>query len=99
MGQEVVAVALQLVADEIGVIAVGDEAHALGEERVVELDLFEADRSGLARDLGEAGDLVDQFARASCAHREGEAHAERQAVQHRSERKTDQRRRRTSRRK
>ena len=67
MGEEVVAVALEIVADEIGVVAVGDEANALGEERVVDLDLLEADRPLLARDLGEAGDLVDQFALASCA--------------------------------
>ena len=56
MGEEVVAVALEIVADEIGVIAVGDEADALGEERILRRDLFEPDRTGLARDLGEAGE-------------------------------------------
>ena len=66
MGEEVVAVALEIVADEVGVVAVGDEADALGEERIVRRDLFQADRPGLARDLGEAGDLVDQFARRRC---------------------------------
>ena len=66
MGEEVVAVALEIVADEVGVVAVGDEADALGEERILDLDLFEPDRALLARDLGEAGDLVDQFALASC---------------------------------
>ena len=50
---------------KVGVVAVGDEAHALGEERVLDLLLFEPDRTLLARDLGEPGDLVDQFARAS----------------------------------
>ena len=66
MGEEVVAVALEIVADEGGVVAVGDEADALGEERVLDLDLFQPDRALLAGDLGEAGDLVDQFALASC---------------------------------
>ena len=66
MGEEVVAVALEIVADEVGVVAVGDEADALGEERILDLDLFEPDRALLARDLGKAGDLVDQFALASC---------------------------------
>ena len=66
MDQEVVAVALEIVADEIGVVAVGDEAHALGEERIVDLDVFEPDRAVLAGDLGEAGDLVDQIALRSC---------------------------------
>ena len=66
MGEEVVAVALEIVADEVGVVAVGDEADALGEERIVDLDLFQPDRALLARDLGEAGDLVDQFALRRC---------------------------------
>ncbi len=38
---------------KVGVVAVGDEADALGEERIVDLDLFEADRTLLARDLGK----------------------------------------------
>ena len=62
MAQEIVAVALEIVADEFGVIAVGDEANALGEKRIFDLDLLQPDRALLARDLGEAGDLVDQFA-------------------------------------
>ena len=53
MGEEIVAVALEIVADECGVVAVGDEAHALGEERILDLDLLEADRALLAGDLGE----------------------------------------------
>ena len=66
MGEEVVAVALEIVANEVGVVAVGDEADALGEERILDLDLFQPDRALLAGDFGEAGDLVDQFALASC---------------------------------
>ena len=62
MGEEVVAVALEVVADEVGVVAVGDEADALGQERILDLDLLEPDRPLLARDLGELGDLVDQLA-------------------------------------
>ena len=60
MGQEVVAVALQSVADELHVVAVGDVADALGQERVLDLDLLEPDRPLLAHDLGKLGDLVDQ---------------------------------------
>ena len=67
MGEEVVAVALEVVADEGVVVAVGDEADALGEERILDFDLFEPDRALLARDFGQAGDLVDQLALASCA--------------------------------
>ena len=52
---------------KVGVVAVGDEANALGEERILDLDLFQADRALLARDFGKAGDLVDQLALASCA--------------------------------
>ena len=62
MGQEVVAVALEVVANEVGVIAVGDEADALGQERIVDLDLLEPDRSRLAGDLGQLRDLVDELA-------------------------------------
>ena len=64
MGEEVVAVALQVVADEIGVVAVGDKADALGEERILRRDLLQPDGTRLARDLGDAGEFVDQFARA-----------------------------------
>ena len=67
MGEKIVAVAFEIVADEIGVIAVGDEADALGEERILDLDLLQADRPLLARDLGKAGDLVDQSRAGSCA--------------------------------
>ena len=78
---------------KVGVVAVGDEADALGEERIVDFDLFQADRALLARDLGETGDLVDQFALRHAAHREGELRAERQAVEDRRQRKADQGRR------
>ncbi len=63
MHQEVVAIALQIVADEFEVVAVGDVADALGEKRLVRLDLFQADRSLLAGDFGDAGQFVDQIAR------------------------------------
>jgi hypothetical protein len=62
MHQEIVAVALEIVADEFEIVAVGDVADALGEERLVGLDLFQPDRSLLAGDFGDAGDLVDQVA-------------------------------------
>ena len=90
MGEEVVAVALEVVADEIAVIAVGDEADALGQERVVDLDFFKADRPLLAGDFGEAGEFVDQVALGHAPQREGEFGAERQAVEDRGEREADQ---------
>ena len=90
MGEEVVAVALEIVADEIGVVAVGDEADAFGEEGIVGLDFFQADRPGLAGDFGDAGDFIDQFALGHAPHREGKFSAERQAVHDGGERKTDQ---------
>ena len=90
MGQEVVAVALEVVANEVGVVAVGDEADALGEERIVDLDLLEPDRSDLAGDLGDPGDLIDQLALGRVPHRERELGAERQAMEDRDERKPDQ---------
>ena len=89
MHQEIVAVALEIVADEFEVVAVGDVANSLGEERLVGVDLFQADRSLLAGDFGDAGEFVDQIARRQPAHREGEFRAERQAVQDRAERKPD----------
>ena len=90
MGEEVVAVALEIVADELGIVAVGDEANALGEERVLDLDLFQADRPLLACDLGQSGNLVDQFALGGAPHGEGELGAERQAVEDRGQREADQ---------
>ena len=90
MGQEVVAVALEIVADEIGVVAVGDEADALGQERIVDLDLFQADRALLAGDFGEPGKFVNEVALAHAPQREGEFGAERQAVHDRGERKADE---------
>jgi hypothetical protein len=54
MGQEIVAVALQVVADEGRVVAVGDEPHSLGEERVFDGFFLEADRSLLATFYGAA---------------------------------------------
>ncbi len=48
------------------------------------------DRTLLAGDLGEAGDLVDQLALRNTAHAEDEFHAERQAVKDRRQREADQ---------
>ena len=93
MHQEIVAIALQIVADEFEIVAVGDVADSLGEERLVGLDLFQADRALLAGDFRDTGQFVDQIARRETAHGEGEFRAERHAVQDRAERKADQCRR------
>src|SRR5262249_15384236 len=93
MGQEVVAVALEIVANEVRVVAVGDEADALGQEWVFDLGLFKPDRTVLARYLGESSDLVDQLALAEAPNCEGELRAERKAVENARQRETDQRRR------
>ena len=89
MHQEIVAVALEIVADELEIVAVGDVADALGEERLVGLDLFQADRPLLARDFRDAGEFVDEVARGQPAHGEGKFCAERQAVQDGHQRKPD----------
>ena len=90
MGKEVVAVAFEIVADEIAVVTVGDETHAFGKERILDLNLFETDRPRLARDLGQAGNFIDQFALAHAPQRERELGAERQTVENRAEREADQ---------
>jgi hypothetical protein len=89
MHQEVVAVALEIVADEFEIVAVGDVTNALGEERFVGLDLFQSHRALLAGDFGDAGEFVDQVAGRQPAHGEGELRAERQPVQHHAKRKPD----------
>ena len=78
-----------IVADEFEIVAVGDVADSLGEERLVGLDLFQADRTLLAGDFRDAGQFVDQIARRQTAHGEGEFCAQRHAVQDRAERKPD----------
>ncbi len=90
VGEEDVAVALEIIADEIGIIAVGDEADAFGKEGIVDLDLLEPDRPLLAGEVGKAGDLVNQLALGGAAQREGELGAERQAVEDRVQREADQ---------
>ena len=92
MRQEVVTVAFKIVADELGLVAVGDEADAFGEERVLDFDLFESDRPLLARDFGKSGDLVDELALGRAPHGEGKSGPQRQPVKNRIERKADQRR-------
>ncbi len=89
MHQEVVAVALEIVADEFEIVAVGDVTNSLGEERFIGLDLFQADRPLFTSDLGDAGEFVDEIARRQPAHREGKFRSQRQTVQHHAERKAD----------
>ena len=91
MGEEVVAVALEIVADEIRVVAVGDEADALGQERVFALDFFKTQGTLLARDFGDPRQFVDQLALGHAPHRKGEFGAERQPMHDGGERKTDKR--------
>ena len=80
MNQKIVAVAFEIVADKVDVVAVGDVAHPLGQKRILDVLFFEADRPLLARHLSEPRDLVDQVARSPTAHVEDELHAQRQAV-------------------
>ena len=91
MSEEIVAVALEIVANEIAVIAVCNETDALGEEGIFDLDLFQADRPLFARNFGQPRNFIDQFALAHAPHREGELGAERQAVENRGKREADQR--------
>ena len=90
MGEKFVAIAFEIVADELRVIAVGDKPDALGEERVLDFDLFEPDRSLLACDFGKRGDLVDQFALGRAPHREGKFGSQWQPMKYRGQRETDQ---------
>src|SRR6185437_8054757 len=53
VSEEVVAVALEIVTNEIAVVAVRYKAHTLGEERVVDLELFQAQWPFFTRDLGQ----------------------------------------------
>ncbi len=92
VGKEVVAVALEIIADEAGVVAVGDEADAFGKEGFVDLDLFQADRSGLTGHFGKPGDFVHQLTLGHTAHRKREFRAERHAVHDRGKGEPDQRR-------
>src|SRR5713101_10030626 len=89
MHQKIVAVAFEVVADEFEIVTVGDVAYSLGEERFVGLDFFEADRPLLARDVRDAGKLVDQIARRQPADREGKFRSQRQTMQNRAEWKPD----------
>jgi hypothetical protein len=93
MGEKVVAIALEIVANEGRIVAVGDEAHALGQERIFDLHAFEADRALLARDLRQSGKLVDQLALRDAAQGEGISGSERKPVEDRRQRKSDERRR------
>ena len=90
VGEKIVAIALQIVTDEFGVVAVGDEADALGQERITDLDLLQPDRPLLARDLGQSGDLIDELTLAHAAQRKGKFRAERQAVEDGGQGKADE---------
>src|SRR5262249_5887697 len=91
MGEEVVAVPLEIVADEMGTVTVSDEAHALGEERVFYFDLFETDRPLFARDFGQPRQFFDQFALAHAPQGKGKFGTKRQTVENRGKREADQR--------
>ena len=91
MGEEVVAVALQIVTDKIRIVAVGDEADALGHEGVFALDFFKPQGTLLARDFCDPGQFIDQLALGHAPHRKGEFGAERQPVHDGGERKADER--------
>jgi hypothetical protein len=91
MREEVVAIALEIVANEGVVVAVRDETDSLGQDRILNFNLFESDWTLLARDLGKAGDLVDQFALSHASQRKCVFGSEWQAVENRRQRETDQR--------
>ena len=62
MHEEVVAVALEIVADEFEIVAVSDVADSLGEKRFVGFDFFQTDRTLLACDFGNARQFVHEIA-------------------------------------
>ncbi len=92
MHQEIVAIALEIIANEFEIVAVSDIPNSLGKERFIGFDFFQADRSLLACDLGDAGKFVDQIACRQPAHRECKFRTERQTMQNSTERKSDHRR-------
>ena len=85
---KIVAVAFEIVANEIRAITVGDEANALGKKRILDFDLFETDRPLLPRNLGQTGQFIDQIAWTHSPKCKGEFGAERQAVEDRRQRKS-----------
>jgi hypothetical protein len=90
MGQKVVAITFQIVADKAGIIAVGDKANSLREERILNVDLFEPDRPLLARNVGKSGQFIDEVTLGHAPHGEGEFGAQRQTMKNRGEREADQ---------
>ncbi len=90
MREKIVPVAFEVVADEVAIVAVGDETDTFGEERILDLDLFETNRSRLPRNFGKAGQFIDQIALTHAAQRESEFCPKRQAMEDRRKRKTDQ---------
>jgi hypothetical protein len=89
--QEVVAIALEIVANEFEVVAVGDVADALGEERIVRPRPFPGRPAPACGRSRRARQFIDKVARRQAAHRKGELCAERHAVEHRRQGKADQR--------
>ena len=75
---------------KLPIVAVGDETDTFGEERILDFDLFETDWSRLPRNFSEAGQFIDQIALTHAAQRESEFCPERQAMENRRKRKTDQ---------
>jgi hypothetical protein len=80
--------AVEVVADKVGL---GNEADAIGQKRLVDLHLLQADRAVLPPHLSQTGQIVDEFPLAFAPQGEGEPGAERQPMQHGSNRKADQR--------
>ena len=80
MRSKIVAIAFEVVANKISVVAVGDEADAFGKEWVVDLDLFEPYRALLSCNFGKTGDFVHQVALAYAPQGEGEFGAEGKSV-------------------
>ena len=79
MGQEIVA-------DKVCIVAVGDEADALGQEGIIGLDFLQPDRTLLAGDFRQPRKFVDHLALAGPAQRKGKLRAERQAMKDRRNR-------------
>ena len=80
MRKKIIAIALEVVANEISIVAIGNETDTLGKEWIFDLDLLEPYRTLLSRNLGETSDFIHQVALAHTSQREGEFGAERKSV-------------------
>jgi len=83
-----VTIALEIVADEFKIVAVGDVADALGEDGS-SVSTFSRPTGPAASDFGNAGQFIDEVTRRQPAHRKGEFRSQRQPVQHHAEREPD----------